>query len=189
MLESLLPLIFSALGGGGFVAFLNFLINRRKVVNEGIELFLQQVKDDNDRLRAAEVKMQNEIDQLKNEVHGMRLKLQLMESAHQDLPLPQWLKDLNGTMLSINTPYERVFGKSREEYVGSNDVEVWGEKVGKQFQAHDRKVHRLRKPIHVLEKVPMPDGEVEVWEIYKYPRFAGKTLIGIGGIAFKQTDQ
>ncbi len=182
--------IVSSLLSGGLVGVItNYLLKNRKQSSEDFVELLRAYKEDNIALRESEKENSDRIRKLENEVNELRSKLMLMESAHYDLPLPQWLKDLDGTMLSFNTAYEDKFilpnDKNPSDYLGSTDSEFWGEEIGREYLANDKKVMRAKKLLHLTETVKVFGGKNETWEVYKYPRYAGRVLIGIGGIAFK----
>jgi len=199
-----LPELLTFLGGGTVLQLFNMWkekrVEKREDKIEGrndFETLIEQYKEDNLRLREEVAAMRDEIKEMaaeqrkdKQEIHNLSLKLQLMESAHYDLPIPAWLKDTNGTMLSLNAAYEELFivplGKKIEDYVGKTDSEFWGEEIGKEYLLNDLKILRQGKSEIVTETVVMANGEKSQWMILKYPRMAGNTKIGIAGIAFKE---
>lgn len=132
-------------------------------------------------------RLRTRISELEREVAQLRMKLQMLESVHQDLPIPMWLKGSDGTMLIANKAYERVFllplGKTLEDYVGFDDFAVWPDAIANQYRAHDRKVLDLRSKIEVWEPVQDENGETEDWFIIKYPQMVANAVIGVAGIA------
>lgn len=183
------------IGGGGIGVVANYLIQRLQAKNEkktidqtGWQVIYDRLDQDNTRLRSKVEKDADRIDRLERELLELRVKVQLMESAHYDLPVPQWLKDTNLVMLSINEKYTEVFGKTPEEYVGNTDFDVWPDEIAKAFTKNDQWVMRTKKTLNRVEPVPMPDGSVSNWRILKYPRYAGNVVIGIGGIAFEEIE-
>lgn len=180
-------IISAVLGSGLLSGLLTYRLSNKKADQDGFTILFEKLEADNRRLREEEEKNAALIRDLQRKVDDLTIKLQLMESAHNDLPVPQWLKDTHGRMLSINDPYTQVFGKTREEYIGNTDWEVWDKQTARQFTKNDSEVYRTRKVMHTIEMVPMPNGASEEWEIMKYPRYAGNIIIGIGGIAWKRT--
>lgn len=194
-MENWLQIVISVVGGGGFVAFLNWILNLRKDKREGMGAVISLWKDDNARLREEMTLLKSEFENLRSSsqkrekengdiIQGLRIKVNMLESAHLNLPIPQWLKDKNGTMLSINSAYEELFGKTVSQYVGNTDYDVWPKKIADQFKKNDTVVKRTRKHIQTQEMIEV-DEHVQIWEVLKYPRYEGSTFIGIGGIAFK----
>tara|TARA_Y100001963_G_scaffold152551_1_gene237609 strand:- start:1251 stop:1880 length:630 start_codon:yes stop_codon:yes gene_type:complete len=199
-MSELLQNVLSFLGGGVLLGILTWIISNRKDKREGLQQVIDNYKDDNKRLRDefSELKKafekekgeRNHIElQLRSEVMQLRNKLLIMESAHLDLPVPQWLKDVDGTMLAINKAYESTFlepmDKEASDYIGKTDKDVWDKATAESFASNDRIVMRSKKPFQTQESINL-ENHIEVWEILKYPRFSGNTLIGIGGIAFKR---
>lgn len=199
-MSDILQTVLSFLGGGVLVGVLTWIINNRKDKREGLQLVIDNFTEDNKRLRSEMAELKKDLEkekgernhielQLRNEVMQLRNKLLIMESAHLDLPVPQWLKDVDGTMLAINKAYEDQFleplGKEASDYIGKTDKDVWEKATAEVFAANDRIVTRSKKPYQTQETINL-GKHLEVWEILKYPRFSGNTLIGIGGIAFKR---
>lgn len=183
-------------GVGGLRVF-DFFLGKKKESRYDFKSIITTYGEDNERLRLkmdameSELKAQKE-QQLKDkeEIHKLSMKLQLMESAHYDLPIPSWLKDTNGVMLALNPAYEELFLRPLElnpsDYIGKTDIEFWGEKVGKQFMNKDQQVFRQGKSELVIEHIPLPNGEFARYLILKYVRMAGNVKIGIAGMAFKE---
>jgi len=182
----------TAIFGTGLGYFLRYKLGRRKQYGDEFDRIVKAWRQDNERLRIREHELEKRVVGMEKRIHDLSNKLQLMESAHQDLPLPQWLKDGNGTMLALNGAYEEKFlipnGLVREDYVGRTDRQVWGDEIGRQYQTHDRIVISKKEPVHSIETVKIGEHHNK-WQIYKYPRFAGNALIGVGGIAIKEIDK
>lgn len=131
---------------------------------------------------------------LKDKINGLENNILLLESAHQDLPIPMWLKDFKGNMLSVNLAYETIFlkpiGKERKDYVGKSDYDIWPKEIAEVFMKNDILIRRKREPRLITENIPDAMGKLIEWNILKYPRMSGNQLIGIAGIAIpKNFDQ
>lgn len=126
------------------------------------------------------------INDLQKQVNNLRNKLLLLESATNDLPIPMWLKDLDGTMLSLNKAYEWLFllpnNLRAEDYIGKHDSDVWPEEVAEEFGKNDRTVISNKSVEKFYETVSI-DGENKEFLIIKFPRKVGNTIVGIAGIA------
>jgi hypothetical protein len=182
--------IIGLLGGGGAIGFiLTYLSRMRKSSLDELRDVIQDRKEEIERLRILEKENTERIKSLEYKINSMESKIMLMESAHYDLPLPQWLKDLNGTMLSLNPEYERIFltplGLKADQYIGKNDVMVWGEETASHWRKLDNEVIKYRKHVFSHEMIPQGDNTFIPWEILKYPRFAGSVVIGVAGIALR----
>ena len=108
-----------------------------------------------------------------------------LQFVYFNMPFPQWLKDQNGIMSHINSHYERVFllpqGKTMKDYIGNDDVHIWGEKLGREYQKNDRKVIDSQDGYwRGVESIPSSPHE---WEIIKYAMYIRGEYKGIAGIA------
>jgi len=171
-----------------YISYLKITPGRES--KELIDMLFSRVKHlENDvKDLSAKLDRQNDIiTELKVKNTELIIRLDTMESAHIDSPLPQWIKDLNSVMVSVNSSYEEHFlkplGKTASAYIGKNDVDMWGKEVGENFVKHDAVVVRNRKVWYGIENVPQKDGSSIPHLIVKYPRYSGNTLIGIAGIA------
>lgn len=102
-----------------------------------------------------------------------------------NMPFPQWLKDNNGVMKYLNSHYERVFlipqNKTSKDYIGYDDVHMWGEIVGNQYRENDNKVKESAHGYwRGTEDIP---SSKEKWDIIKYPMYIRGEYKGIAGIA------
>ena len=189
---STLQTISSLLGPIGAAVALALFLSLRSKVNPDTYLKsvverLTAVEEENADLRRRMTALQEQLTALQIENAELLAKISLLESAHQSLPLPMWLKDEHGRVLTINSAYEETFlvprGYKRSDYVGHYDADVWPDHIAAQFTVNDRHVFRDGVTWIGTEKVTNADGEDENWRIIKYPRFAGNVKVGIGGVA------
>lgn len=178
-----------ALGGLG-----TFLVGMKTSSRDDFRLIIESLQKDNAEIRerighlAKDLEHTNEErDRLRAQVIDLQQKVILLESDHQDLPLPMWLKDLHGNMLSLNMAYEETFlhpiGKTASEYIGKTDVDIWGKEVGETYLRHDKMVIRTGRTWRGIEEVPDGSGGVVEWSVMKYIRYAGHVKIGVAGLA------
>lgn len=181
-----LELISAFVGGGLVQSGLNYVLSSRTARKDELSQVIATWQADNERLRKENQVLHEEMRGLRDEVADLRAKVILMESAHTDAPLPMWLKDTMGRMLSLNSEYERCFlapfGKTADDYIGQYDEDVWDEATAGQFRKNDS-LALLNGVWKGTEQVPLPDGTMEDWLILKYTRMAGRVKIGIAGIA------
>ena len=130
-----------------------------------------------------------EVEDLKLQLLKMANRVALMESSHFEIPIPWWFKDENGVMLAMSKEYEEEFlkprGLSMQEYQGQSDQYAWPEELAKKMRAHDKQVFNSGKPWLGYEEIINASGEVETWLVKKWPRMAGNTKIGTGGMAIR----
>jgi len=132
---------------------------------------------------------------LQEEILFLRNKLLLVENNQLNLPIPIWLKDLDGKMLSLNQAFEDLFllpnGLTTKDYLGKTDKEFWGEEKGKLYRQHDLEVLKTGELFNGIEKIKIADEEIE-YRVVKFIRYSGKVKIGVGGIAiplYKNTNK
>lgn len=119
--------------------------------------------------------------------------LRLVEQTSQNSMVPQWIKEYKDGkfyMVWLNTAYETTFliprGKSREDYIGKLDEEIWSDEVSELFKQHDLQALG-GVPVQEIEVVPdaaTGDGipldimkyRVDVWPSGKYIRGSARPL-------------
>ena len=196
----MIEIIIAALSGGVLTQVFTFILNRDKAKETAekndFTTIVEQWQSDNKRLREENEKhLQTQNDLYKKladherKISALNTKLLIMESAYMHIPVPSWLKDLDGTMLALNEAYEDNFlkplGLSRADYVGKTDFDIWDEETAKEYQQNDVKVlNSIEKVWFGKEKIVLNGVDVtDQWKMLKYVRFAGDLEIGIGGMA------
>ena len=191
-----IDIIIAAVSGGTLAQVFTYLIKRQEVKTDDFETIVAQWKEDNKRLREENdehERRQNElyrrISELEQKISQLNTKLLIMESSYMHIPLPSWLKDIDGTMLALNDSYEKEFllpsGLNRTDYIGKTDYAVWSEEIARKFIDNDRKVLVSDKKTWFGKEEIIING-IDVsknWKVLKYVRYAGNVAVGIAGIA------
>lgn len=135
---------------------------------------------------------EDQLEPLRIQVSDLEIKVKLLESASQQLPVPTWLKDRNGVMLALNAEYERIFlapsGLSEQDYLGKTDFDIWPEVYAKKYKAIDQVVLQTKR-VWMGEEWVIVNDSAQKWRIIKYPRYSGTVLVGVGGIAIPPITQ
>lgn len=196
----MIEIIIAALSGGVLTQVFTFILNRDKAKETAekndFQTIVEQWQSDNKRLRDENQKhLQTQNDLYKKlaeherKISALNTKLLIMESAYMHIPVPSWLKDLDGTMLALNEAYEDNFlkplGLCRADYIGKTDYDIWDDETAKEYQQNDVKVlNSIEKVWFGKEKIVLNGVDVtDQWKMLKYVRFAGDLEIGIGGMA------
>jgi PAS domain-containing protein len=176
------------IGGGGLAAIVNLYLAKRKEGREDFSAIIQLWRDDNQRLRDLETALKIKIDHLEDMLNEFKVKLVLLETAHMELPIPMWIKDRDGTMLSLNRAYESAFliprGKISSDYIGKKDEELWSKEEAETFKVNDLLAHK--EIVFLTETIKIKDQTIDLYVI-RYPRKVGGEIVGIGGIAINKT--
>jgi len=182
-----IEIIAAFIAGGGIQYILNWLTARKNSDRDDFTKIVETWQLDNERLRHENDRLESELNKIRTELADLRAKVILMESAHSDAPLPMWLKDSKGIMLSVNKAYEDAFlipiGKTASEYIGNTDYSVWPPKIAAEYQKNDAEVLSNGLPWRGVEPVLQSDGTTTDWYILKYVRYAGTIKLGVAGIA------
>lgn len=187
MEDSYLQLLIALLSGGVIQYIAQYFIAKKKHDQSEMEMIIRTWSQDNERLREIEKQNRQRIDSLENEITLLRAQIVALESAQLNLPIPMWLKDLKGTMLTINKAYEKSFleprGYEAKDYIGSKDTSIWTDKLASIFSYSDDMIRRGKDVYYSIVDVPYNDKYTDKWIVVKYPRLVNNDIIGIGGLA------
>lgn len=191
-----IEIISAAIGGGFLTKLFDYLMNLRKAESDDFDTIVAQWQQDNERLRQENKDHKDRQDELykkiaehEKKLSALNAKLLVMESSYMHIPLPSWLKDIDGTMLAVNDAYEIYFlipnGYTKADYVGKTDSDVWPENIAKQFIESDIRTMQSEKKIWFgKEQIVVKDVDVsDNWRVLKYVRYAGNIPVGVAGIA------
>lgn len=155
----------------------------RTKLMERVERLEEAVAEKSRELHEAELK----IAELERRVSEQFDHIGVLESFHDHVPGPCWLKDTAGRMYFINAAYEREWGVSRLKYEGRYDRDIWPPEVAEAFVAHDQHVLAEMRGIEAVEFVPdRPDAATgREWVIWKFPVMREREVVGVGGIALR----
>lgn len=128
---------------------------------------------------------------LKDKIKNLELRLVLMESGYSNTHAPSWLKDLAvynkerkeynfGVMRYVNEAYEEKYlkpiNKTKYDYEGKTDVDVFGIGIAKNFAKND--IEAAKKGIWVGMEKGFPNDL-----FIKIARYQNNKLIGILGFS------
>ena len=160
--------------------------NWKKLYDE-ISLERERIKYDYEVIIAREAECARNLLEHKIEIEKIKSELMLFSSFRQQLPIAWWIKDVEGKMKEISAEYERIFlepnGKTRIDYIGNNDITVWGEEIGRAYMNNDKQVVIHRKNMKFKELVTI-DGKLKVLRVEKMPIIFGEHVWGSMGFAF-----
>jgi len=143
-----IEIISAAVGGGFLTKLFDYLMNLRKAESDDFDTIVAQWQQDNERLRQENKEHKDRQDELykkiaehEKKLSALNAKLLVMESSYMHIPLPSWLKDIDGTMLAVNDAYEMYFlipnGFVKSDYIGKTDSDVWPENIAQEFIGND----------------------------------------------------
>ncbi|MDP1920470.1 MAG: PAS domain-containing protein [Myxococcales bacterium] len=104
-------------------------------------------------------------------------------------PVVSFAKDLEGRYLFISQAALRLFGVESAALVGKTDREFFGPEAADRFLREDAIVIAERRPVEVLEKVPVGGKERTSWTT-KFPLLDERgEPFGVGAISLDVTDR
>ena len=106
-----------------------------------------------------------------------------------DITIPAWKKNVSGKMLWLNDAYEMYFlnpmGLTKADYVGKNDIHVWGKDVAQEYRLND--LAAIAKKGFLVLKEPITIGKYDLstkWNVVKFATYnKDREVTGIVGMA------
>ncbi|HZP90704.1 MAG TPA: PAS domain-containing protein [Actinomycetota bacterium] len=94
---------------------------------------------------------------------------ELFRAFMDHAPAIALVKDEAGRYVYVNATFERVFGRPRAELVGRTAFDLFPPEVATRLREDDLKVFRERRPIELMEDVPIADGSTRHFQMIKFP--------------------
>ena len=124
-----------------------------------------------------------------DQIGELRQQRALLEAIIENSPSNISVIDLNKRLLLVNQVSERNAGLSRDEMVGKNQYELYGEEVVSEWDVSDRQVIDQRQPILTEDVMPLADGD-HTFLAMKFPLIdATNQAYAIGTITTDITEQ
>lgn len=99
------------------------------------------------------------------------------------------IKDLDGRYLLINPKSEMLFGVTNEEAKGKTSADIFSPEMVTAYQAHDRAVLDIQKPVEAEELFHLPDG-THTYLTVKFPIFGvDGEMVAMGSVGFEITER
>lgn len=184
--------------GGGMFKLGDYLISKKKADSEDFALLkdtwreeFRRYEEKFDKLNSKYGKLEEKLERSISENEDLRQTINSLKESYPDLPVPIWLKDHNGMMLSLNREYEDAFllpqGKTRSDYIGHYDEDIWGEEIANIFRANDT-VAISKKHVSFVFETNIGHALLKKWEFFKYPKYVDGIFIGVGGLALPKSN-
>ena len=96
-----------------------------------------------------------------------RQQTQVLRALIDNLPHMAWVKDARGCYQAVNAPLLQTTGKTMADYIGRDDLQIWGPEVARRVSAEDQEVMLTRRQITVVRPVTYLPGSL--YENFKAP--------------------
>lgn len=127
-------------------------INKQHQTDVELRLQMENYKLLNDRFQKQNVELKEAWDlALKNE--------QFLSTVLENIPHLVFVKEVeSGNYILINQAVEQFLGRSRNEIIGKNDVEIFPNELAEKIMQKDREVIELKNTLHYEENIESLKG-------------------------------
>lgn len=123
-----------------------------------------------------------DITEMENVKNLLAKEKSLLSSILNSIPDIVFYKDRQGKYLGGNKSFEKFIGKSTQDFIGKNDLEIFDKQLAEKFIADDLMLFKNGQPVIVEEEVSYVDGRYAPHETAKAPLYDEKgNIIGIVG--------
>jgi PAS domain S-box-containing protein len=105
----------------------------------------------------------------KRSEEALRESQTFFHSFMNNSPAIAFMKDEEGRYVYVNEPFERFFGQNLTFLRGKKSFDWLPEKTAKETHQHDLEILSTGKPQEIVETVPLPDGSLHHWLVFKFP--------------------
>ena len=151
------------------------------------------IKARTEELSRTNVELAREVSERKNAEDDAKLQYGLLRSvldATPDLIFYKDYRSMDGAYLGSNQAFASFVGKSREEIIGKNDLELFDLETGKFFRSKDREMLNANETRINEEWVTYPDGRMILLSTLKTPFYDGDdNVLGVLGVSRDITEQ
>ncbi len=104
-------------------------------------------------------------------------------------PAVAFMKDEEGRYVYVNEPFERLFGRKLTFLRGKTSFDWLPESTAKQTHEHDLEVLKTGKLQEIVEAVPLADGSLHYWLVFKFPMNHGSGKRFVAGVGVDITER
>jgi PAS domain S-box-containing protein len=120
---------------------------------------------------------------------ALRESQAFFNSFMNNSPAVAFMKDEEGRYVYVNEPFERLFGRKLSFLRGKTSSAWLPESTAKQTHAHDLEVLLTGKPQEIVETVPLLDGSLHHWLVFKFPMSDGSGRRFVAGVGVDISDR
>lgn len=200
-MELWVKLIIAAIGGGVISPLFRYLISLRKSQSEDKvtdlegfkvlqEAWIKEFNELSRKIQEAEKAEEScllRFEQLDTKFQNLKSSFQTLRNSTPNVPIPIFVKDMNGVYLAFNNAYEIEFlnklGLLRDECIGKTDTHIWGKKVAERLEIYTKRAIDVGGKVKVREEIPTEiPGVFKNWDIIIYPHQIDGITVGTGGV-------
>ena len=178
--------------GASFVHSVLILTGIVRPRKDGFDQVLEYLKAENQELKNIVGKQTEQIRELSEQVNKLRqesmmlrTQIVLLESAQYDLPYPQWMADIDGTIVVGNKAFEDLFliplGLSISDVIGKNPGSFLNQESEKEYMQNHRWVLAKKRPWEGAILITREE-KPETLDALFYPTYSGKRIVGVSGL-------
>jgi PAS domain S-box-containing protein len=152
--------------GGGLLLTLCFAAVVRGVGRRA-ELVEREVSARTAELRQTQALLEEDIRRREEAEQKLRSSQQQLQGLMENSPNAIYVKDCDGRYVSVNRRYAELHGRTREQFLGVSDFDVFPPEVATRTRASDARVAATAQPVE-LEETFATHGTVHTTIVHKF---------------------
>lgn len=129
-----------------------------------------------------------ELEKLTNYLQQAQNALQQSDARFQAFmnknPAVAWMKDAQGRYVYVNGTLQEVYKLAPADILGKTDFDILPKEVAEELVANDKAVLSSGVAQQTIERIPKPSGEINPWQVWKFPFKDSAGEWYAGGLAF-----
>ena len=117
---------------------------------------------------------------------GLREAQRRFTAFMDNSPSLAFMKDAEGRLLYVNRAWLQMMKREPESVLGKDDFSFFSAEAASRLRVIDQQILEKDKPLQVIERIPVSDGDVRDFLVVKFPfanekgeRFIGGTAVDI----------
>lgn len=115
------------------------------------------------------------------EIEKLEAAVQHLRGALRQVPMPLYLKDLDGRYLLVNPAFEALFGVEESMLAGKTDFEIFPDELAAELHEDDLRIIERRETFSGMRTLGQGESR-ERYLCWCFPVGGGDRILGTGGI-------
>ncbi|MFT3867115.1 MAG: PAS domain S-box protein [Nibricoccus sp.] len=119
-------------------------------------------------LQETQQRLEDDIRRRQQTEELLRASEQQLNSLMENSPGAIYVKDVDGRYLAVNRRFTQLHGRSRDDFIGRSDFELFPPEIAQRVRKSDAQVMASTDPVEMEESFQLVDG-VHVNLVHKFP--------------------
>jgi len=140
-------------------------------------------------LEEAKIQLEQRLELSAQTEQLLRISEEQLQGLMENSPGSIYVKDVDGRYLAVNRRFTELHGRSREEFIGASDFELFPPELAARVRKGETQVMASAEPLETEESFQLADG-IHINLVHKFPLVdANGAVHGVCAIATDMTER